>query len=357
MSIDNQQRLAVVEPDAAGWDDFTERHPHGHLLQSVGWGALKRGVGWDARRVMIVGPDGPCAGAQMLFRRRLGLSAVYVPRGPLLADDQAVNALLLAALDRLARRARAVFLRLEPNVMEGDAGAGELHSALLLQGFRTAAPIQPRSTVQLDLTPEPERLLAAMSKGHRADIRRAARAGVMVRVGASAADFDAFYTTFQQTAARAAFAIHSREYYRAAWELVGERHSQLLLAERDGVTLAAFLIFAWAGAGLYLYSCATDEGLKSGANHALQWQALQWARARGCRMYDFWGVPDQFGQAALVTDEGERARLEEAARSDPLYGVFRFKKGFGGQVVRYLPAYDRVYMLPLYALWQRRFGG
>jgi lipid II:glycine glycyltransferase (peptidoglycan interpeptide bridge formation enzyme) len=94
--------------------------------------------------------------------------------------------------------------------------------------------------------------------------------------------------------------------------------------------------------GLYLYGGSTDVGLKSGANHALQWQAIQWARASGCRLYDFWGVPDQFGLAAQASDEAERELLEERAKSDPLYGVFRFKKGFGGQVVRYLPAYDRV---------------
>ena len=105
------------------------------------------------------------------------------------------------------------------------------------------------------------------------------------------------------------------------------------------------------------YGGSTEEGLKSGANHALQWQAIQWARERGCRLYDFWGVPDQLGLAAAAGDEAERALLEEQARSDPLYGVFRFKKGFGGRVVRYLPAYDRVYLPPLYALWQRRVSG
>ena len=68
-------------------------------------------------------------------------------------------------------------------------------------------------------------------------------------------------------------------------------------------------------------------------------------------------MPDQFGLAALAADETARVALEEQAKRDPLYGVFRFKKGFGSHVARYLPAYDRVYMPPLYALWQRRFGG
>jgi serine/alanine adding enzyme len=365
----NHERLAIVEPDATGWDTFTLRHAQGHLLQSSGWGTLKQQVGWQVQRVLVVGPAGPRAGAQLLLRRRLGLSAAYVARGPLFGDSWEVNALLLAALDRLARSNRAVFLRLEPNVLEDDPQAGDLHSALLIEGFSPATPLQPHTSLHLDLSLAPEQLLAAMSKGHRADIRRATREGVAVRPGYGTADLAAFYAIMEQTGARADFAIHSRAYYQAAWELFQQNAAipamergmanagQLFLAEQNGVTLAACMIFAWAGAGLYLYGGSTEAGLKSGANHALQWQAIQWARAQGCRLYDFWGVPDQFGLAALAADASERARLEEQAKSDPLYGVFRFKKGFGGRVTRYLPAYDRVYMPPLYALWQRRFGG
>jgi serine/alanine adding enzyme len=358
-ATDNTSGLAVVEPSVDEWDALTQRHPLGHMLQSSGWGALKEQVGWAARRVLVVGPDGPRAGAQVLFRRRMGLSAAYVPRGPLFAEDAPSNALLLATLDWMARRAHAVFLRIEPNVLEGDAHADRLHSTLLVHGFRSAPPLQPRTTLHLDLAPEPDRLLAAMSKGHRADIRRAAREGITVRVGSTPADLDAFFAIMEQTGKRAEFGIHSREYYRAAWEQFrATRHGEcarLLLGERGDSTLAAFLIFAWAGAGLYLYGGSTEEGLKSGANHALQWHALQWAREHGCRRYDFWGVPDQFGRAIATADVTERTHLEDEAKRDPLYGVFRFKKGFGGQVVRFLPAYDHVYLPPLYAIWQRRF--
>jgi lipid II:glycine glycyltransferase (peptidoglycan interpeptide bridge formation enzyme) len=364
--------LALVEPDAATWDDFTQRHPRGHMLQSAGWGALKARFGWDRRHLAVTDAAGLWAGAQMLFRHRLGVSVAYVPRGPLLAGDAAADTLLLAALERQARRRRAVFLRIEPNVLEDDPAASALHSFLLLRGFRTADPIQPRSSIHLDLAPPPERLLAAMSKGHRADMRRAEREGVTIRVGETDRDLDAFYAIMQATGARAGFAIHPRDYYRAAWELFGgsvaprvscrqgldgRGNARLLLAERDGATLAAFLIFAWAGAGLYLYSGALEEGLKCGANHALQSQALLWAKERGCARYDFWGVPDALGQAAATGDAAERVRLEQAAQTDPLAGVFRFKKGFGGRIVRYLPAYDLVYVPALYALWRRRFGG
>ncbi|MEO7913271.1 MAG: peptidoglycan bridge formation glycyltransferase FemA/FemB family protein [Roseiflexaceae bacterium] len=369
LPITNQEQFAIVEPDAAEWDAFTSRQRGGHLLQSSGWGALKQQVGWRVRRVLVVGPAGPQAGAQLLLRQRLGLSAAYVPRGPLFGDSWAANALLLAALDRMARSNRAVFLRLEPNVLEDHPQAGDLHSALLIEGFRPTTPLQPHTSLHLDLSPAPEQLLAAMSKGHRADIRRAAREGVVVRAGQGADDMAAFYTIMEQTGTRADFAIHSRTYYQTAWaffqqnqgasttEQTGGSASKLFLAEQNGATVAACMIFAWASTGLYLYGGSTEAGLKLGANHALQWEAIQWARAQGCMLYDFWGVPDQFGLAALATDAAERAALEEQAKSDPLYGVFRFKKGFGGRITRYLPAYDRVYMPPLYALWQRRVRG
>jgi len=368
-----QTALAVVEPDDATWDAFTQEHPRGHLLQSSRWGALKARYGWERRCVAVAGAEGLHAGAQMLLRRRLGVSVAYVPRGPLFAGDAEADTLLLATLDRLARRQRAVFLRLEPNTIEQEGDAAALHSFLLIHGFGPADPIQPRSSVHLDLAPPADRLLAAMSKGHRADIRRAEREGVVVRAGQNTADLDAFYTIMAATGARGEFAIHSRAYYQTVWELfrsgadtwaVGHdgilpyaEHARLLLAERDNTPLAAFLVFAWAGIGMYLYSGATEAGLKSGANHALQWQALLWAKEQGCACYDFWGIPDALGQAAAAEDAAERERLEQVARGDSLFGVFRFKKGFGGRIVRYLPAYDYVYIPALYALWRRRFGG
>lgn len=304
------------------------------------------------------GPQGLLAGALLLLRRRYGLAMAYTPRGPLLAGQPAADDLLLAALRRVARGARAVFLRLEPNLLESEPEADALHTRLLLAGCEPAEPIQPRSSIHLDLEPPPERLLAGMSKGHRADVKRSAREGVAVRVGQSAADLDAFYAIMDATSARARFGIHSRAYYQRFLELFGAPGAaQLLLAEHAGAPVATALVAAAAGAGLYLYSGSTEAGLKCGAQHVIQWHALQWARARGCRRYDFWGIPDPLGQAARSDDPAEQERLEAQAQSDPLYRVYRFKKGFGGQVVRYLPAYDQIYLPPIYRLWRRLGAG
>ncbi len=345
--------LAPGAPDATMWDAFVEAHPQGSLLQYSAWGELKAGSGWRARRIAVLDADGtPLAGALLLIRARYGLSVAYTPRGPLFSGDPMVDRLLLAGLEREARRARAVFLRLEPNVLEGNPAADALHTWLLLQGLQPVQTIQPRSSIHVDLRQPEERLLAACSKGHRADIRRAERNGVVVRQG-DVTDLPVFFVLMQGTGKRARFGVHNEAYYRAAWRLFQTR-SCLLLAEVDGRAAAAHLIFADARAGLYLYSAANEVGLRSGANHLLTWHAMRWARAQGCARYDLWGIPDMLGRAATAPDVEARAALESAAQHDPLIGVYRFKKGFGGQIVRYLPAYDRVLLAPLYRLALRR---
>lgn len=348
-----------------------QSHARGHLLQHPAWASLKSAFGWDVQRLAVRhSPPGEpsvqaeslrsasqveiLAGAQILFRTHYGMSVAYIPRGPLFSGVGAVDDLLLASLEQAARRRRAIFLRFEPNLLECDPDASNYQTWLLRKAFRPVTPIQPRSTIHLDLTPPPDRLLAAMSKGHRADIRRAERLGIITRVGAIH-DIPLFYHIMQMTGQRADFGIHTEAYYRRAWELF-QPHSRLLFAEQDGQPVAVSMVFRDERCGYYLYSGATEAGLKVGANHLLQWQAVQWAQAQGCSQYDLWGIPDALGRAATVMDEAQRAALTAEAQQDPLIGVYRFKKGFGGQVVRYMPAYDRVFFPPLYALWRRRAG-
>jgi lipid II:glycine glycyltransferase (peptidoglycan interpeptide bridge formation enzyme) len=348
--------VALIAPDQAQWQAFVAAHPQGHLLQGAAWGELKAQVGWAVRRIALSAADGTLvAGAQLLVKRRYGVSVVYVPRGPLWSGDPARDQALLRGMIRVARRERAVFVRIEPNLREDHPGADDLHTWLLLQGAQPVAPIQPRSSIHVDLTRPEAAILAACSKGHRADIRRAERNGVQIRVG-TATDLAAFYALMSETGNRAAFGIHSADYYRHVWTLHGAR-ARLLLAEVGGAVVAAHLICADAHACAYLYSGANEQGLRAGSNHLLAWHALRWAKEQGCPIYDLWGIPDALGQAARATSEATRTALETAAQADPLIGVYRFKKGFGGTVVRYLPAYDLPLIPPLYRLALQRIGG
>jgi len=79
------------------------------------------------------------------------------------------------------------------------------------------------------------------------------------------------------------------------------------------------------------------------ASYGVQWAAIQWAKARGCKYYDMWGIPDE-EETAL------EAQFE--TRDDGLWGVYGFKRGWGGRVVRSVGAWDRVYNPLIYSAYK-----
>jgi lipid II:glycine glycyltransferase (peptidoglycan interpeptide bridge formation enzyme) len=103
------------------------------------------------------------------------------------------------------------------------------------------------------------------------------------------------------------------------------------------------MVFAYGSRAWYFYGASTEKERNRMPTYLLQWKAMQWARQRGCTQYDLWGVPD----ADLETLEANFTK-----RSDGLWGVYRFKRGFGGELIRAAGALDRPYNKPLYALYR-----
>ncbi len=323
--------------DQAAWDGFVAAAPGGHLLQSWAWGELKACFGWRVRR-LATGP----AGAQVLFRSLpAGLGSIaYVPRGPLAdLNDTATLQALLDAIRPLARRQRAICLKVEPNLEDDPALARQLHTL----GFRPSPQaVQPRRTILVDLDADPEALLARMKQKTRYNVRLAARKGVTVRPGGEA-DLPAFYRLMEVTAERDAFGIHSPAYYAAAYHLfVPAGRGRLLLAEYGDQLLAGLIVLALGDTAIYVAGASSDEERQRMPTYLLQWEAMLWAREQGCRSYDLWGVPDE--EEATLEAEFNR-------RGDGLWGVYRFKRGFGGRLVRTVGAWDLVYAPLRYRLY------
>ena len=340
----------------ADWDDLVGRFG-GQAFQSWAWGELKSRFGWQPYRLSA---GDSASAAQLLIRPFRGLAVAYVPRGPITTDDGAVDAGLLEEITRVARSRRAAFVRLEPDLAQDDPRAATLDAQLRAAGFRTAEKtIQPRSTVVLDLTPPLPDLLHGLSKGHRGNIKRAERDGVTVRGATDLAETQTLHDMVRASAVRKSFGFHSAAYFRALLEEFGDA-AQLLIAEHDGAAIGAALVLAWAGQGTYLSAGSNTAGLELSAAHAIHWHAIRWAKERGARTWDHFGIADARGRVELAAAAGEdRAtpemeRLEAAARHDPLDGVYRFKKGWGGRVVRFMPAYERVFIPPVHWLWSRR---
>ncbi len=336
----------VENPDTRTWDDFICAH-EGHLLQSSTWGELKSRFGWSATRLALAQADTIVAAAQILFRRLpLGLVLSYVPRGPVVdPGDSAALPALLEALCAAAAKRRAFALKIEPNWLQNQSSVGIPEP---LRGWRPGTCHQPRATIHLDLTRDLDTILAQMKPKWRYNIRLAARKGVSVRQG-TAADLSLFYSLLQVTSARDRFAIHSADYYRSAFELLGE-HAGMFVAEFEREPLAAIFVTAFGKEAIYLYGASSNEHREAMPNHALHWTAIQWAKTRGCARYDFWGVSDR--EPKIERDHASSSSLVLHPSSLP-EGLYQFKHGFGGSVVRYAGAYDKVFSPMQFMLYTR----
>jgi lipid II:glycine glycyltransferase (peptidoglycan interpeptide bridge formation enzyme) len=336
-----------LEQSPAVWQQTLARLPYAHALQSWAWGQFKSRWGWEALplTLTVAGNSGGPAAAMALKRRlpRLPFCVLYVPKGPALDyHDPALRRQALAELERLARRERAIFIKIDPEVVRSwgleqervsPVGAAVVRD-LTRRGWRLSdEQIQFRNTVELPLDGPEEQLLAAMKPKTRYNIRLAARKGVVVRPGGPA-DFPAIVEMYQETGARDGFTVRPAAYYLDGWDaLYRAGMAQPFVAEVEGRPVAAVIIVRFGDRAIYMYGASRGEARERMPNHLLQWESIRWARAQGCAVYDFWGAPDDFTE------------------SDRLWGVWRFKAGFNGEVVRWIGAWD----YPAMPIWYRLY--
>ncbi len=311
------------------WDDFLTKYPDAHLLQTSAWGELKSAFGWEALRFS----RGDC-GAQVLFRKLpLGFSVAYIPKGPVGKGWKK----FWPELDRICKQKKAIFLKVEPDLWEPNS---DLQANM--PGFQAEKrPIQPRRTLVIDLSGDEKDWLARMSKKTRACFRSAERGGVIAR---SSHDVESFFRILNETGNRDLFAVHSLSYYMKVFSAFAQRDQvNLIMAEWDSRLLAGLMVFSHGKRAWYLYAASRDEQRQLNPTYLIQLEAMRWAAQRGCKEYDLYGVPD-FDEDTLEDNFTERR--------DGLWGVYGFKRKFGGKLMRSVGAWEKVYIPILYRFYQ-----
>lgn len=328
--------------DEAAWDADVVRLGGG-LLQTWRWGAFKARHGWSVARVRV-GAGDDVAVAQVLFKHKGPASVGYVPRGPLLAaDDPELEGALLREIDRECRRRRAISLIVEP-----ERGRDPLRR---VPGFRPIATrVQPARTVRVPLLDDAA-LLAQMHQKTRYNIRHSLRKGVTVaREDPRGGGFAAFFALMRDTSERNAFGIHAEAYYRDALGSFGDRDALMVARTPDGEPAAAALAVVTGDEAVYLYGASSTRHRTMQPGFAVQFEAMRWARDRGCRVYDLWGIP----AADPETTSTAAGDGVAATRGDDWRGLYEFKVRFGGEVVAYPAPLERGYV-PLLPALARRF--
>lgn len=317
------------------WNRYLQDHPDAHLLQTGEWGELKSAFGWEAVRLVS-----GALGAQILFRRLpLGFTIGYIPKPVFSSQYSVISEQFWAELDALCQKHHTVFCKLEPDSWDSDF---ILHPSAFIPSKYN---IQPPRTLMVDIHGSEEEILDRMKQKTRYNIRLAEKKGVIVHPWG---DIVAFHKMLLLTGARDGFGVHSFEYYQRAYQLLHPKGmGEVLVAEYEGQALAALFVARNGKRAYYLYGASTDVQRNRMPTYLLQWEAMKWAKGCDCEEYDLWGVPDE-DKAVLEADFEKR--------HEGLWGVYRFKRGFGGELKRAVQALDRVYHPLLYWAYLQFIG-
>lgn len=272
----------------------------GSFLQSWEWGEFQATQGREVKRFF---EDSMLVQA-LKYKLPFNKSYYYIPHGPL-GDFSEKD--FIKILGELGGEEGTIFIKTEPTSLYD----------LPRYGFtESSKTIQPKITLILDLSKTEKQLLAGMKQKTRYNIHVAEKNGVIIEKR-TRDEFEGIWPVFLDTAKRNTFRLHSFEYYNKLLAINDDLKIKLFVARQHNKLLAVSILAFWNDTVYYLHGASSDEFRNLMGNYLLHWDIVAQARRMGYKVYDFWGIDE-----------------------DKWPGVTRFKRGFGGEVVNRLGAYD-----------------
>jgi len=331
---------AIINGDKQEYTKFVETHPKGHILQTLEWAQVKSD-NWRHVYIMIKDADEIKASMLLLIRKLpvVGKNMIYSPRGPVCdMHDMNVLSFLMNEVKKLAKQYNAIMLKIDPDIKAEDKTVVNNLESL---GFKKSSEglnfegIQPRFVFRLDIRPSLDELMANLHNKTRYNIRLAQRKGVSVRMG-TREDLPVFHKIMEITGLRDNFVVRSLEYFEKMYDCLYEKgYLELALAEYKGEIISGIICLFCGDKCWYLYGASSNEHRNVMPNYLLQWEMIKRAKERGCTMYDFRGVSGDLNP------------------DNPLYGLYRFKKGFNGEFTEFIGEFDLVLSPFWYTMWQK----
>lgn len=311
------------------YESFVENHPNGNFMQSVSWTGVKNS--WDYEIIIVRNNKNDITGTALVLIKEIPVlkkAFLYSPHGPVCDyKDRGVLEEIMEGIEILRRKYKAYEAVIDPCITENDREEIEIFKSLGFS-FRADAPelstIQARNNYVLKINGRTsQELFHSFHKKWRYNIRLAERKGVECRICGKEA-LDDFYMLMEETGKRDGFCIRSREYFSRMLDNLGE-HCRLYMCYYEGHPVSGAVCVQYAGKTCYVYGASTALYRNVMPNYLMQWNMICWAVESGCWLYDFQGIP-------FYKDE-----------THPNYGVYRFKKGFNGEVMTYAGEFSKCY--------------
>ena len=310
------------------YEQFLKENKKGHFLQSLAWTKVKDM--WKNEILIVEDENGKIKGSMSLLIRKVPifpLTIMYSPRGPVcdIYDKETIKELVEGAKE-LAKKHNSYVLKIDPDVPADDEKFCSMMSELNFRFNKSKnfEGVQPRFVFRKTITGMNEdEVLASFESKTRYNVRVAMRKGVTCRIGAKE-DLPAFCKVMMDTGVRDGFIPRSLEYFEKMYDEMGDALRLYLIYHEDKLLSGAVAIL-YGNKVWYLYGASSNEDRNLMPNYLMQWEMMKWAVENNCDIYDFRGVSGDLN------------------KGQPLYGLYRFKKGFTGEFVEFVGALDYVF--------------
>ena len=307
----------ITEKTVAEYEAFVQGHPKGNFAQSSYW--AKQKPAWTWRAIVCRGTDGKIRGSLSVLIRKMpgfGRAMMYASRGPVCdIDDYATMDELFARAKELAKEFKVYVIKIDPDIPSSETAFTDYMKRsgfIIKSGGEKFEAIQPRYVFRLYLNGRnEEELLASFHQKTRYNIRLAIRKGVQVEICGKEM-IPEFGRLMLTTGVHDGVVTRERQYFTDMLDNLDE-HARRYMALIDEPQED------W-----YLYGASSNEDRNYMPNYLLQWEMIRWAVEKGCRVYDFRGVPGDVGE------------------DHPLYGLVKFKRGFNGDYTEFVGEMDLV---------------
>ena len=335
------------------FSEYAEKSPYKSFMQTPEIAQYRESNGWTPYYLGVKKHDELLAACLLVAKPTfLGKSTFLAPGGPLFdLENTALTNFFFKKLKQFVKSHNGYTLHISPYYeyverdRDGEKVAGGFYHKkarqnLLNLGFKPLKHSSvPTYQFVMDINGRTkDEIFADFKRNTRNHIRKAEKQGVTIRE-LKRDELKHLKTITDKTAHRRDFTDQPLSYYESMYDLLTPRNAvKFLLAEAniDGkqTDLSAAMFITYGDEVVYLFSGSDEAYMRDyNAQYLIQWYMIQHAVDHNFKKYNFYGIN------------------ELPNRDSKDYGIYDFKKGFGGHVVELIGSYELPVNQAFYTLY------
>lgn len=326
-------------------DDYNlrlEKSVNSDIFQSVNWSIMKKGT-WEPHYFIVQNDNNDTLAYATVLIRKIPLlnnPMLYLPRGPILNDytDKKLWNYVIDNLVKFAQSIGAIFIKIDPAILENQQGEQLLEELgfISLKSNKGFGGFEPAATIHLNLEGSTEEVFNRIPKKTRYNVTYPTKKGVTFKnVGIEA--LDDYMTVMYETSSRSKFFIRKDHYYKKLFEVFTDKIT-FTIAYFEEEPLAAGITIVYGKKAWAFSAGSVDKHRKLNAFSGLAWERMLWAKSKGANIFDLYGIPVE---REIATKNNEK-----------VFGIYKFKKSFGGEEIDFVGEYDLPVNKLQYKLWR-----